>query len=303
MNENEIMVVEAEYLHLGSVKTANPTDLVKKATHVATALADIIKTQELATRIQGRDFVRVEGWATLGAMLGVLPREVGVKRYEDGTYEAIVELIRTSDGSVIGRGSAICGMDETWGKRKEYARRSMAITRATGKAYRLAFSWIMTLAGYEPTPAEEMSERRPPQRKQTMKKPPAQNGKPKTMKQVWARWNEVFSEAQAIGLEVKSIAADATREEIYARGKELAVQIEQAKHPAIWSLDVIKAIIDAKLTKNSHSATATLKHAKLTPVDPVDVFVGWFKVYRESKDAGGTTEDAAAVANAWLPTK
>ena len=32
----------------------------------------------------------------------------------------------------------------------------MAITRATGKAFRLNYSWIMALAGYEPTPAEEM---------------------------------------------------------------------------------------------------------------------------------------------------
>jgi hypothetical protein len=32
----------------------------------------------------------------------------------------------------------------------------MAQTRATGKACRLAFSWIMSLAGYEPTPAEEI---------------------------------------------------------------------------------------------------------------------------------------------------
>lgn len=29
-------------------------------------------------------------------------------------------------------------------------------TRAMGKAYRMAFSWIIKLAGYEPTPAEEM---------------------------------------------------------------------------------------------------------------------------------------------------
>jgi hypothetical protein len=33
----------------------------------------------------------------------------------------------------------------------------MAQTRATGKACRLAFSWIMSLAGYEVTPAEEMT--------------------------------------------------------------------------------------------------------------------------------------------------
>jgi hypothetical protein len=40
----------------------------------------------------------------------------------------------------------------------------MAQTRATGKACRLAFSWIMSLAGYEPTPAEEipLSDEPPP---------------------------------------------------------------------------------------------------------------------------------------------
>ena len=38
----------------------------------------------------------------------------------------------------------------------------MAQTRATGKACRLAFSWIMALAGYEPTPAEEMPDTRQP---------------------------------------------------------------------------------------------------------------------------------------------
>jgi len=74
-------------------------------------------------------------------------------------------LIRSSDGKLIGRASALCGMDEkdrygkpTWATRPEYARRSMAVTRATGKAFRLGFSWIMTLAGYAPTPAEEIGD-------------------------------------------------------------------------------------------------------------------------------------------------
>ena len=33
---------------------------------------------------------------------------------------------------------------------------SMAQTRALGKAYRMALGWIMKMAGYEATPAEEM---------------------------------------------------------------------------------------------------------------------------------------------------
>jgi hypothetical protein len=90
-------------------------------------------------------------------MMGVLPREVEVYERENGDFEATVELIRTSDCAVVGRASSIVSSDEKlWKGRERYARRSMAVTRATGKAYRLGFSWIMSLAGYEPTPAEEM---------------------------------------------------------------------------------------------------------------------------------------------------
>ena len=75
-----------------------------------------------------------------------------------------------NDGACIGRASAECGSPDeldrhgkpVWSSRPRYARRSMAQTRATGKACRLAFSWIMALAGYEPTPAEEMPDTRQP---------------------------------------------------------------------------------------------------------------------------------------------
>lgn len=146
-------------IRLGSLEIATPEDVIRRATTISKELVKVVEDRKLYSTISGRKYVRVEGWETLGAMLGIMPREVdgSVKRFEDGSYEATVELIRVTDGAVIGRGSAFVGMDEpTWGKRLEYARRSMAITRATGKAYRLCLSWIMALAGYEPTPAEEM---------------------------------------------------------------------------------------------------------------------------------------------------
>ena len=37
----------------------------------------------------------------------------------------------------------------------------MAQTRALGKAYRMALSWIVKMADYEPTPAEEMPRFKP----------------------------------------------------------------------------------------------------------------------------------------------
>ena len=144
-------------VQLGSMVVANSSQVVGQASVLAKELAHLIEDRKLFNNISGRRYVRVEGWSTLGAMLGVLPREVYVEEKENGDFEASVELVRANDGHIIGRGSAIVGADEpTWKSRPRYARRSMAITRATGKAFRLGFSWIMTLAGYEPTPAEEM---------------------------------------------------------------------------------------------------------------------------------------------------
>jgi len=143
---NELMIIDE-----------SPSHFMQRHTDMATVLGKFIMDRKLYKVIQDRKYVMVEGWTTLGGMIGVLPREVEVKRLEDGGYEAIVELVQATTGLVIGRASALCGMDEkTWAGRPEYARRSMAITRATGKAYRLGFSWIVKLAGYEATPAEEM---------------------------------------------------------------------------------------------------------------------------------------------------
>jgi hypothetical protein len=124
---------------------------------MASALAAVIDRQKLYAMIQGKKHVTVEGWTTLASMLGVVPLEVENADVGGGVYVAVVEL-RKADGTVLGRASAECGgdADRTWGQRDAYARRSMAATRATSKACRLSFSWIMTLAGYAATPAEEM---------------------------------------------------------------------------------------------------------------------------------------------------
>jgi hypothetical protein len=145
-------------VRLGSLTASDPDAVIERATAVAKRLADVIEKQKLYKTIKERKFVFVDGWTTLGAMLGVVPREVSVVDHQDlAEFEATVELIRVSDGAVIGRASSVCGVDEDhWSDAERYARRSMAITRATGKAFRLSFSWVMTLAGYAATPAEEM---------------------------------------------------------------------------------------------------------------------------------------------------
>lgn len=131
---------------------------ISRATIFANALKKIVDTQELSVKFgNNQEYLPVEVWQTLGSFLGVTPREKDVKKHEDGSFEAQVDLVRLATGMVIGSGSGYCGMDEpNWKNKPAFSRRSMAITRGTGKAYRTAFSWIMVLAGYAPTPAEEM---------------------------------------------------------------------------------------------------------------------------------------------------
>lgn len=159
-----VMPVTSSSVALGTLQASNPAALVSGAAELASQLAIVINRQNLATVIKGKRFVNVEGWTTLATMLGVTAREVCTVELE-GVYVATVELVRMSDQAVISRASAECGSPDEldkygkpiWSTRPRYARRSMAQTRATGKACRLAFSWIMSLAGYEVTPAEEMT--------------------------------------------------------------------------------------------------------------------------------------------------
>ena len=141
-----------------SLIDAPPAERIATAARIADELKRIVDQQQLYTKIGAGKHVHVDGWVLLGNLCGVVPREVALTEDAEGNAFAEVELIRISDGGVVGRASGMCGVDEpTWSTRPRYARRSMAVTRAAGKAFRLSFSWVMTLAGYAPTPAEEMS--------------------------------------------------------------------------------------------------------------------------------------------------
>ncbi len=104
-------------------------------------------------RIKEADMVLASGTLIYKSNLG----EAKVIALHNWGFEAHVELVRIADGAIMGKGSAICGNDEeSWAASPAYAKRSMAVTRATGKACRMAFGWLMSLAGYESTPKEEM---------------------------------------------------------------------------------------------------------------------------------------------------
>jgi hypothetical protein len=155
--------------------TSDPAEVIVRAAKVADALKDILKKQGLTSRISGKDHVNVEGWQTLGTMVGVFPVKEWVEElpWPDPVPEAVRGQkekglafgfkasfrAQTLSGAVVGGAEAECKRTEgkpwTWGA--DFALKSMAQTRATSKCLSTPLRFIITMAGYSGTPAEEMS--------------------------------------------------------------------------------------------------------------------------------------------------
>jgi hypothetical protein len=145
--------------------TDDPVGMVARMSAVADAMADVVRKRGLVQTftIKGRtrEYVNVEGWSLVGAMVGIFPhtREVEEIRLADGSligFKASVDLM-TRDGGTVGGSTAICTRDEErWAERDWNQIASMAQTRATAKAYRMTLGFVMPMASFEATPAEEM---------------------------------------------------------------------------------------------------------------------------------------------------
>ena len=145
---------------------------VHVATNVANTLAPLVRSQGLAVKGLNRsnkeaEYVMVEGWEVLGTFLGIVPvtttiaeikndknRIVGYRARATLYQNPIVQNDEIVGGTVIARAEAQANRD---GFQKDlFAIESMAQTRALGKAYRMGLSWIMKMAGFEGTFAEDM---------------------------------------------------------------------------------------------------------------------------------------------------
>jgi hypothetical protein len=151
--------------------TDNPDLVLAKASGIAKVLHDVVVKQGMSVKIGSspRPYLKVEAWTTCGAMMGLFPKveysRPGTFTYIDpktnepvqySGWEAGVVVVNTQ-GVELGRAEAQCTRGESnWKNRDDFALRSMAQTRAMGKALRMPLGWIAVLAGYEATPAEEM---------------------------------------------------------------------------------------------------------------------------------------------------
>lgn len=151
---------------LVSIAGKSPELVLERAAMIAGPLSKFIDEKKLYADISGKKHVMAEGWSTMGVMLGVFPRVEWTRKMDTDPSEAAWEsrvILSNTAGEVLGAGEAMASNKErnargnmpVWAT-NEYSIRSMAQTRALGKAFRLSFSWLMTTAGYEATPMEEM---------------------------------------------------------------------------------------------------------------------------------------------------
>jgi len=155
----------------GPMMLADPVAYIAQASKLATALAGVINERHLFAVLDGRKYVLAEGWTLLANMLGVHPVVAWSRPCVDhegaSGWEARVEILASS-GAMIGAGEAMCSRSEVlWGggttsrgkvvpPRDDYALRAMAQTRAVSRGLRNPLGFVVKLAGYEATPAEEM---------------------------------------------------------------------------------------------------------------------------------------------------
>ncbi len=177
--ENKLAIRQAE------VGFAIPPDIVlQNAMVAAKALKDVISKKEKPVIINGEQYLEYEDLQTLGQFYGYTVKTGDAVFVEiDGVKgaKAHADLVDFKTGEIIGGAEAYCMRDEErWGTRPKYEWQgegedrkrvkigdeivpwfqlaSMAQTRAGAKAFRNRLAWVVVLAGYRPTPAEEMTE-------------------------------------------------------------------------------------------------------------------------------------------------
>ena len=135
-------------------------DLAKpaEAVEMAIVLKEMVVKQRLSANIKGKNYAMVEAWQLAGFLTGtsvMVEEPKNLSNDKEIKYSCAAKIYQGD--KMVGVGYALCSSKEMIKKGfEEYAILSMAQTRAIGKAYRNKIGWIMKLAGYEPTPHEEV---------------------------------------------------------------------------------------------------------------------------------------------------
>ena len=153
----------------GSTVSVLPSDAqvdegLRRAGHLASRMAELIEQKHLYQVIGKKKHVLVEAWETIIGLDRATPRVDAVDNIEENgllvAYRATVSIWK--DGAEVSNGIMECGLEDEFvtqratGRGKNRAAQSAAQTWALAKAARMRYAWVIVMAGYAPTPAEEM---------------------------------------------------------------------------------------------------------------------------------------------------
>ena len=136
-----------------------PQAIIDDAKAKAKILKAIVTEAHLAIQIGATQHLKFEAWQTLGRFANITAgiewtKPLQTRAHDIIGYEARAVAYRNTN--IISAAEAQCTQEESNWKNKElWQLRSMAQTRACSKALRNVLAWIVVLAGYEATPAEE----------------------------------------------------------------------------------------------------------------------------------------------------
>ena len=158
----EIPVKEEEKKKAIVIKAEQKPNLViLDAQQKADSLYAVVEKQHLYQEIWGKKYLQLEAWQTLGKfcnITGSIEWTKPIDLWDVKGFEARA-VIKDNEGNTISAAESMCMSDEeNWKNKPIFQLRSMAQTRALSKAYRSCLSFIVSLAGYAVTPAEEVDE-------------------------------------------------------------------------------------------------------------------------------------------------
>jgi hypothetical protein len=135
------------------------------ATKQAKILKSFLDKSKSVVRIGQTEHVKVGGWQFLaqqaGLTVGTTAEELRLE--DDSGWKAHANVYR--DGKIVGEADALCLRSESnWKNRDTYALCSMAQTRAISKSIKGILGFVVVMAGYSDTPAEEMPRDEPMKR-------------------------------------------------------------------------------------------------------------------------------------------
>lgn len=154
--ENVPTVIDERDLQLAR----EPNLVLEEAHRAAKALNDVITKKKKPVIMNGEQYLEFEDWQTVGKFYGVTVKVVSSGPITLGTVTGFeARAVAIWKGEEVSAAEAMCLNDEkNWANKPLFMLRSMAQTRAAAKALRNVLAWVVVLAGYRPTPAEEIQE-------------------------------------------------------------------------------------------------------------------------------------------------